>query len=215
MDAINDGSGYKLTTEAQLREIYKAPMDTAIRKQTDFVTEPGRALIEASPMIMMATASTDGLDVSPKGDGPGFVQVLDERTLLIPDRPGNNRLDGITNLLDNPKVGIIFMVPGNNSTYRVNGSAYVSNDPALLERFLVNGKPPRTVIVVKVEEAFSHCPKAFVRANLWEEGGKGHPAGVPDHGTFAAHRDKGDQGDEDYARQYVEDYKKRLPKELY
>ena len=212
MDAINDGSGHKLTSEAALREIYKAPLDTAIRKQTDYVTEPGRALIEASPMIMMATAGKDGVDVSPKGDGPGFVQLLDERTLLIPDRPGNNRLDGMQNLLDNPNVGIIFMVPGNNSTYRVNGTAYISNDPALLERFLVNNKPPRTVIVVKIVEAFSHCPKAFVRSDLWKEGAKGMPEGVPDRGTFAAHRDG---GDDEYAREYVEHYKTRLPKELY
>ncbi len=212
MDAINDGSAYAITSEEDLRKIYKEPVERVIIKQTDFVTDPGRALIEAAPMIMLATAGPNGIDVSPKGDGPGFVQLLDERTLLIPDRPGNNRLDGMKNIVANPMVGIIFIVPGSNSTYRVNGDATISNDPALLERFLVNGKPPRTVIVVKVKEAYSHCPKAFVRADFWSQGANGHPEGVPDHGDFAAHRDGGDA---EYARQYVEEYKKRLPNELY
>jgi PPOX class probable FMN-dependent enzyme len=212
METINDGSSNIITTEEGLREIYKQPAGPALLKQTDHVTEPGRAVIEAAPMIMMATAGDSGIDVSPKGDGPGFVQVLDNRTLLIPDRPGNNRLDGITNILKNPKVGIIFLVPGSNTTYRVNGTAQVSKDPALLERFLVNNKAPRTIIVVKVEEAYSHCPKAFIRANLWQAGGKGHPEGVPNAGDFAAHRDGGDS---DYAREYNENYKKRLPNELY
>ena len=212
MDAINDGSGDIIRTEAELREVYKQPAQRVIDKETDHVTEPGKALIAAAPMIMLATASDDGIDVSPKGDGPGFVQLLDERTLLIPDRPGNNRLDGITNILKNPKIGIIFIVPGADSTYRVNGSGHVSKDPALLERFLVNGKPPRTVIVVKVEQAYSHCPKAFVRSNLWAEGAKGKPDGVPTQGNFAAHREGGDEA---FARQYDEDYAKRMPKELY
>ena len=212
MDAIIDDIAHTIASKEDLRKVYKPAIKPALIKQTDYVTEPGRALIEAAPMIMLASASKDGVDVSPKGDGPGFVQLLDERTLLIPDRPGNNRLDGLTNIIDNPNVGIIFIVPGSNSTYRVNGEATISTNPALFERFLVNGKPPRTVMVVKVKEAYSHCPKAFVRADLWNQDKSTHPNGVPDHGDFAAHRVGGDAH---YAREYVKNYKTRLPKELY
>ena len=212
MDAIIDDIAHTIASKEDLRKVYKPAIKPALIKQTDYVTEPGRALIEAAPMIMLASASKDGVDVSPKGDGPGFVQLLDERTLLIPDRPGNNRLDGLTNIIDNPNVGIIFIVPGSNSTYRVNGEATISTNPALFERFLVNGKPPRTVMVVKVKEAYSHCPKAFVRADLWNQDTSTHPEGVPDHGDFAAHRDGGGAA---YARDYVKNYETRLPKELY
>ncbi|MBE88748.1 MAG: hypothetical protein CMM28_11590 [Rhodospirillaceae bacterium] len=212
MDAFIDDSVHTIVSEEDLRKVYKPAIKPALIKQTEYVTEPGRALIEAAPMIMLATSSADGVDVSPKGDGPGFVQLLDKRTLLIPDRPGNNRLDGLTNVINNPNVGIIFIVPGSNSTYRVNGKASISTNPALLERFLVKGKPPRTVLVVKVKEAYSHCPKAFVRADLWNQDTSRHPEGVPDHGDFAAHRDGGDAA---YARDYVKNYETRLPKELY
>ena len=151
------------------------------------------------------------IDRAQAPDGlPGFVQLLDDRTLLIPDRPGNNRIDGMKNLLVNPKVGIIFMVPGSNETYRVTGSATLSTDPELLKRFEVSGKPPRVVMVVAVEEAFNHCPKALVRAKLWE--GRERPSGAPTHGDFAAARDGKDA---DYARDYNEKYAKRLKTELY
>ncbi|MEQ8195460.1 MAG: pyridoxamine 5'-phosphate oxidase family protein, partial [Rhodospirillales bacterium] len=121
MDTVQESSRYVIASREALEAIYKKPVQTTLLKQTDCITPPGRALIAASPLIMLATAGPDGVDCSPKGDAPGFVQVLDDRTLLIPDRPGNNRLDGIKNILDNPKVGIIFLVPGANITYRVNG----------------------------------------------------------------------------------------------
>src|SRR5690606_8209317 len=115
-------------------------------KETDHITEVGRAFIAASPFLVLATSNGTSLDCSPKGDAPGFVQLLDDRTLLIPDRPGNNRIDGMKNLLVSPKVGIIFIVPGSNETYRVNGSARISTDPELLRRFAVGGKLPRVVL---------------------------------------------------------------------
>ena len=160
--------------------------------------------------IFIATSNGTSIDCSPKGDAPGFVQLLDDRTLLIPDRPGNNRIDGMTNLLVNPKVGIIFMVPGSNETYRVTGSATISTDPELLKRFEVRGKPPRVVTVVAVDEAFNHCPKAFVRAKLWDATAR--PSGAPSHGDFAAARDGKNAA---YARDYNEKYAERLKTELY
>ncbi len=212
MDSIDRSGRFTVDTVEGLEAIYGKPVDKVLRKVTDVITPPGRAFIEASPFAVLATASEDGVDCSPKGDGPGFVQILDERTLLIPDRPGNNRIDGMKNILGNPRVGIIFMVPGSDLTYRVNGSAHISIDPALLDRCLVNGKRPRAVMVVAVEEAFSHCPKAFVRAKLWQAGAGEPPGKVPTHGDFAAFRDGEDEA---YAAEYNADYKKRIPDELY
>jgi uncharacterized protein len=135
----------------------------------------GRAFIAASPFLVLATGSREGLDCSPKGDRPGFVEVADDgRTLLIPDRRGNNLIDGLRNLVEDPRIGLIFFVPGVNETYRVNGRARVSTDADFRRRFAVNGKEPATVMVVKVEQAFAHCPKALVRSDL--EGGKWRPA---------------------------------------
>ena len=212
MDSIGNHDGFAVTSLEALAAIYKKPADSVLRKVTDYITEPGRAFIAASPFVILSTATDDGIDCSPKGDAPGFVQLLDDRTLLIPDRPGNNRIDGMKNIIANPKVGIIFLVPGVNETFRVNGTAHISIDPTLLSRFLVQGKPPRTVLVVKVDEAFSHCPKALVRSKLWQAGMQGRPAGVPSIGHFAAFRDGGDEA---YAERYNAEYSTRIPNELY
>ena len=143
---------------------------------------------------------------------PGFVQLLDDRTLLIPDRPGNNRVDGMKNIIANSKIGIIFMVPGANDTYRVNGSVRISVDPALLARFEVRGRLPRAVMVVAVEEAFNHCPKAFVRADLWRRGAKGRPEDTPTIGDFAAFREGADEA---YAAKFNTEYAERMKEKLY
>lgn len=212
MDTIDKADPFIVTSLEDLREIYDAPLATAVAKETDHVTEPGRAFIAASPFLILATSSKAGVDCSPKGDAPGFVQLLDDRTILIPDRPGNNRIDGMKNIIDNPSVGIIFMVPGSNSTYRVNGVAEISTNPDLLGRFEVRGKLPLAVIVVSVEEAFSHCPKAFVRAKLWDAEAANLPDTVPTHGDFAAYRDGGDKA---YAEKYDVDYAERMKSKLY
>jgi len=205
-------SEFTVTTLEGLSAIYRKPADGVLRKVTDYVPEPGRKFIAASPFLILSTATAEGIDCSPKGDAPGFVQLLDDRTVLIPDRPGNNRIDGMKNIIANPQVGIIFMVPGVNETFRVNGRAHISIDPALLSRFLVQGKPPRAVMVVKVDEAFSHCPKALVRSKLWQAGAQGRPAGVPGIGEFAAFRDGADDA---YAQKYNAEYAARIPGELY
>jgi hypothetical protein len=135
----------------------------------------------------MASGSAQGLDCSPKGDQPGFVAVSEDgKALMIPDRPGNNRIDGLKNLIEDPRVGLIFFVPGANETYRVNGRASITTDPALRRRFAVGGKQPRTVIVVAVEQAFQHCPKALIRSDFWHAGRGERPKGVPTLGDFAA-----------------------------
>ena len=210
MDTIKRSDAYTVTSLDDLAKIYAKPLPRVAVKETDYITEIGRAFIAASPFLVLATSNGTTLDCSPKGDAPGFVQLLNDRTLLIPDRPGNNRIDGMKNLLANPKVGIIFMIPGSNNTYRVNGSAKISTDPELLKRFAVGGKPPRAVIVVAVEEAFNHCPKALVRAKLWDAAER--PSAAPSHGDFAAARDAKDAA---YAREYDAKYAERMKTELY
>jgi PPOX class probable FMN-dependent enzyme len=200
-----------VTAEDALATLYARPSERVLRKEIDHVDAVGRAFIAASPFLILATGSSQGLDCSPKGDKPGFVQVEDDgRTLVIPDRRGNNRIDSLKNLVEDPRVGLIFLVPGANETYRVNGRARVSIDPTLKQRFAVDGKEPTTVIVVAVEQAFQHCPKALVRSDLWKAGSIGRPKGAPTLGDFAAARTPGtDSADFDA------DYARRMPSELY
>jgi len=158
-----------VTTERELRELLGHPHERAVQKDLGRLDEHARAFIARSPFLLLATAGADGrCDVSPKGDAPGFVRVLDEAHLAIPDRPGNKRLDGMTNLLANPHVGLIFLVPGKEDTLRVNGRACIVRDPALLASLEAMGKRPELAIGVEVEECYLHCPKAFRRSKLWE-----------------------------------------------
>jgi PPOX class probable FMN-dependent enzyme len=160
-----------VTREAELRLLYGEPSDIARRKDIGRLDAHSRAFIAHAPFVLVATSGADGrCDVSPKGDAPGFVHVLDDRHLAIPDRPGNRRLDGYANVLANPHVGLIFIVPGREDTLRVNGRAWITRDPDLLARMIVRGKTPQTAIGVEVEECFIHCAKAFKRSQLWEAG---------------------------------------------
>jgi PPOX class probable FMN-dependent enzyme len=153
---------------AEIRGIYGQPAERAVKKQLPRLEKHSRAFIALSPFLVIATADRNGrCDASPKGDAPGFVTVLDDYTLLIPDRLGNNRVDTIGNLLDAPGVGLIFFVPGLLETLRVNGTARITTDPALLEPTAVNGKVPRSGILVSVEEVYFHCGKALIRSDLW------------------------------------------------
>jgi len=158
-----------VTREDELRALVGGePSDLARRKQVGRLDEHCRAVIARSPFVLVATAGADGrCDVSPKGDPPGFVVVLDDRHLLIPDRPGNRRLDGMRNILANPHVGLLFLVPGRGETLRVNGRACIVRDAGLLARLAVAGKTPHLAIGVEVEEVFLHCAKAFRRSSLW------------------------------------------------
>lgn len=161
--------GDVVTSEDELRAFLGEPNELAVRKQRDALDHHTRALIACSPLVLVGTADARGrCDVSPKGDTPGFVLVLDDRHLVVPDRPGNRRLDGMRNILENPHVGLLFLVPGKEETLRVNGSARVVRDETLLARMAVGGKAPRCAIGVEVEEVFLHCAKAFKRSRLWD-----------------------------------------------
>ena len=163
-------SQYHITSEKDLRAIMGEPIhEVVLAKSTDTLSEPMKKYIELSPFVCLATHGEDGSgDVSPRGDAPGFVHVLDNRTLVIPDRPGNKRLDSIVNIINQPNMALLFMIPGVLETLRVNGKGIISTDPELLQHFEVNGKLPALVIVVTVEEALGHCSKAFRRSKLWQ-----------------------------------------------
>ena len=156
------------------------PSELARRKELPALDEHARALIARSPFLLLGTSSADGrCDVSPKGDAPGFVRVLDDRHLVIPDRPGNKRLDGMRNILSNPHVGIIFLVPGNDFTLRVNGRAVITRDPELLQSLEAQAKMPLVAIGVEVEEVFLHCARSFRRAALWDHATWPGPGALP------------------------------------
>ncbi|AUG75655.1 pyridoxamine 5'-phosphate oxidase [Kitasatospora sp. MMS16-BH015] len=156
-------------TVAELRDTYEHPGDNAVRKQVDHINDTARRLIAHSPLVMIASAGADGrCDVSPRGGPAGLVSVLDPYTLAVPDATGNKRLDSLHNIVETGRVGLLFLIPGRDTTLRVNGRALVSTDPELLAGLVNVGKPPRSAIVVKVEEVYGHCPKAFLRSGAWK-----------------------------------------------
>jgi PPOX class probable FMN-dependent enzyme len=159
----------ELTTEAELRALLGTPSGGAVRKERNHLHELDLAWIAASPFLLMATSAADGTcDVSPKGDPAGFVHVLDDRTLVMPERPGNRRADGWVNVLSNPHVGLIFLVPGRTDTLRVNGRARLVSDAPFFDEMVVKGHRPLLAVVVEIEDIFFHCAKAFLRSELWK-----------------------------------------------
>ena len=202
MDGMHDGT--LLTDAAALRALYGEPSDGAIAKEIDYVHPHYRAMIEASPFMVMATSGPDGLDVSPRGDPPGFVVVENDRTLLIPDRRGNNRADSLSNLVADPRIALLFLIPGVGETLRVNGRAEISVDAAMLERFPAQGKLPRSVIVVHVERVYFQCPKALVRSDLWNPAKHLERRSLPSSGTILADITRGQVGGAEYDAAYPE-----------
>ena len=199
-----------ITTIEQLETLYGQPFGPAVAKEIDHIAPVYRKLIEAAPFVAVATGGPDGLDCSPKGDAPGFVRVLDDKTLALPDRPGNNRIDGFRNLLEDPRIALLFLIPGVGETLRVNGRASVSIDPELMASFAVNGKLPKCVLIVHVETVFFHCSKAIVRSKLWDEATKIDRTSLPSTGAIIAEVSDGKLGGEDYDRAAPERIQKML-----
>ena len=162
----------KVETLEQLRALHKAPSERAQRKQLTVLDKHCRRFIALSPFVVLASSGPNGADATPRGGPPGFVHVPDAQTLLLPDWPGNNRLDALENVVENPAVGLLFLVPGVDETLRVNGSAEICTDAALREPFGADGRLPPTVLVIRVQEAFLHCAKALMRSKLWSEDAK-------------------------------------------
>ena len=176
---MDDGQSHTITTTEELERVYSdAPYGPALFKETDRITPQYRKLIEAAPFVVVATSGPEGLDCSPRGDPPGFVRVVDEHTIIIPDRRGNNRIDTLRNLVRDPRIALLFLIPGVGETMRINGRAKISADPKLTETFVINGKVPRSVLVVTVERAYFQCTKAIIRSKLWD------PASIVDRKTL-------------------------------
>jgi PPOX class probable FMN-dependent enzyme len=185
------GNSHAIEDIAVLEKLYGPPVAPSIAKEVDYIHPLYRRFIELAPFVVLATSGHDGLDASPRGDKPGVVVVEDDKTLLIPDRPGNNRFDSLRNILEDPRIALFFLVPGIGETMRVNGRATISVDPDLLARFAVSEKKPRAVIVVRVETAFFQCSKAVVRADLWNPDKRLDRSALPSTGTILAEISKG------------------------
>lgn len=157
----------QITTLAQLQALYGEPVPAAITKELESLSSGYRAFIEKAPFVVIATSGPEGLDCSPRGDPPGFVRVVDAKTLMLPDRRGNNRVDALRNLIDDPRISLLFLIPGVGETLRVNGRAEIVVDEELNNSFAIQGKQPRCVLVIHVEKVYFQCPKALVRSKLW------------------------------------------------
>jgi hypothetical protein len=193
-----------VTTIEQLEAIYGFPGESSTVKVADRITPSYRVLIEKSPFAALATAGPEGLDCSPRGDLPGFVRIHDEKTLMMPDRRGNNRVDSLRNIVRDPRVALLFLIPGSGSTLRVNGRAQVSADPALLNAFKMEGKAPRTVVVMTVHEIYFQCARAIVRSDLWNPDKRVDPKTLPTPGQILAEMSENRVGGEQYDREWPE-----------
>lgn len=188
----------------QLEAIYHAaPAAASTVKVTDRITPHYAALIAASPFVVLATVGPEGLDGSPRGDRPGFVRIADARTLVLPDRRGNNRIDSLRNIVRDPRVALLFLIPGSGTTFRVNGTAVISADPDLLASFAVAGQAPRTAIVVTVAEAYFQCARAIVRSALWDPDARVDPASLPSPGAILAAATAGEVGGPAYDAEWA------------
>lgn len=187
-------------TVKELEAIYGFPNKASTAKVANRITPQYRILIEKSPFAALATCGPEGVDCTPRGDLPGFVRIHDDRTLMMPDRRGNNRIDSLRNIVRDPRVGLLFLIPGAGNTLRVNGRAHVSADAELLDSFTVEGKAPRTVIVITVEEIYFQCARAIVRADLWNPDKRVDPRDLPTPGQILAEMSDDRVGGEDYDR---------------
>ena len=199
-----------VTTMDALEALYGEPYGPAIVKEIDHVNQSYRALIAAAPFFALATSGPDGLDCSPRGDAAGFVRVRDAKTLLVPDRRGNNRIDSLRNIVRDPRVALLFLIPGVGETLRIIGRAAISTDPELMASFAVDGKEPRTVLIVSVERVFYQCTKAIVRSRLWDPATQVERKSLPSAGTILAEITGGKLGGPEHDRGQPERIKATL-----
>lgn len=188
----------RIVTIEALEALYGVPAEPSLAKVVDHVTAGYRVVIEASPFVALATVAPEGLDCSPRGDGRGFVRIADPRTLVLPDRRGNNRIDTLRNVIRDPRVALLFLVPGSGTTLRVNGRAEISADPELLASFAVEGAAPRTALVIAVEEVYFQCARAIVRSKLWDPATHVAPDDLPTPGRMLAAVTEGRVGGDAY-----------------
>ena len=196
--------GHIITSEAELEALYGAPVAASVLKEIDHISQDYARWIEASPLMILATSGPEGLDCSPRGDRKGFVRIAGPKTLMIPDRRGNNRIDSLRNIVRDPRVALLFLIPGINGTMRVNGRAELSADASLCASFAMEGKAPKCVIIVHVERVYPQCQKALVRGKVWNAAAHIAPADLPSVGEMLERLSKGDFDGKAYEAAYPE-----------
>jgi PPOX class probable FMN-dependent enzyme len=211
---MNDGmpnrDSHVISSLAELEALYGAPSGAAVAKEIDHLNAPYRKFVEMAPFVAIASAGSSGLDCTPRGDPVGsFIRVVDERTVLIPDRRGNNRIDTLRNIVEDPRVGLLFLIPGIGETLRINGRAHITTDPALCATFEMQRQVPRSVIVVKIDKVYFQCTKALVRSKLWDPASIQPRSALPSVGELVAATMQGADADE-YNRMYPERIKQTI-----
>ncbi|MSO90931.1 MAG: pyridoxamine 5'-phosphate oxidase family protein [Acetobacteraceae bacterium] len=201
---------HTITTEAELEALYGLPSGAAVIKEIDHISEHYRAFIAAAPFVILATSGPEGLDCTPRGDPPGFARVVDRHTVMLPDRRGNNRLDSLRNIVRDPRIALLFLIPGLGRTLRVNGRAVISTDPDLCASFTMEGKTPRSVIIVTAQRVYTQCPKALIRSHLWDPDRFKAESDLPSTGAIM----QALQQDFD-AETYEREYPQRLKETIY
>ena len=199
-----------ITTEAELDAIYGQPAGAAVIKEIDHISDHYRAFIAVSPFVVMATVGPEGLDCTPRGDPAGFVRVVDKQTVMLPDRRGNNRVDALRNIVRDPRISLLFLIPGIGRSLRINGRAVISVDPELCASFTMEGKNPRSVIVVTAERVYTQCPKALIRSHIWDPSRHLPESALPSTGVMI----QALQRDFD-AEAYEKEYPQRLKETIY
>ena len=184
----------RITTDAELDEIYRSPVEASIIKEVDHISPHHRVFIEKSPFVVVASSGPDGLDCTPRGDPPGFVRVVDPHTVLIPDRRGNNRIDTLRNLVRDPRISLLFLIPGVGTTLRINGRAEIRADDDLRQSFEMKKQLPATVLEVTAERVYTQCPKALIRSNLWDPSAHVDKSELPSPGEILAALKEGFDG---------------------
>lgn len=205
---------HTLTSIEELETVYGKPVPGSLAKELDHISEHYGKFITRSPFVIVATSGPEGLDCSPRGDPPGFVRIKDSRTLLIPDRRGNNRIDTLRNLVRNPAISLLFLIPGIGETIRVTGSARILTIPALLESFQMNNKLPRSVIEISVHSVYFQCQKALARSQLWESKSRIERKELPSTGTMIQQMME-KQHEEFDGKAYDEGYAERMKRTIY
>ena len=206
----NLSSSHRVTSTEELEALYDAASPRSLIKEIDHISDHYRVFIEKAPFVVVSTSGPEGLDSSPRGDPPGFVRVQDEKTVLIPDRRGNNRLDTLRNLVRDPRISLLFLIPGVGETMRINGRADIVTEPDLCASFEMQGKIPTSVLVVTVDRIYFQCQKALVRSRLWSEDAKIPRSDLPSTGTMLKARSNGDFDGDEYDRTYPEHMKKTI-----
>lgn len=201
-------TAHKVTTVEQLEAIYGAPSERAIIKEIDHISDHYRAFIEKSPFVVLSSVGPEGLDNSPRGDPPGFVRVVDRQTVMMPDRRGNNRIDTLRNIVRDPRISLLFLVPGVGETLRINGRAAISVDPELCASFELEGKLPRSILVVTAERVYFQCQKALARSRLWSQEAQIPRTDLPTAGQILETLTNGSFDGKSYDRDYP-DYMKQ------